>query len=75
MKTNPLKMVALAVFVLRNVVADAAITVDLVNVGNVGNGADWTGCGAVTYDYTIGKYDVTIRQYTVFLNAVAVTDT
>jgi formylglycine-generating enzyme required for sulfatase activity len=29
----------------------------------------------VAYDYQIGKYDVTIGQYTAFLNAVARTDT
>jgi formylglycine-generating enzyme required for sulfatase activity len=29
----------------------------------------------VTYDYQIGKYEVTIGQYTEFLNAVAKTDT
>jgi sulfatase modifying factor 1 len=52
-----------------------AITYDLVTVGNAGNAADTTGYGAVAYEYQIGKYDVTIGQYTVFLNAVAATDT
>ena len=31
--------------------------------------------GAVTYTYAIGKYEVTLNQYTEFLNAVAATDT
>ena len=31
--------------------------------------------GAVAYNYSIGKYDVTLGQYTQFLNAVAKTDT
>ena len=31
--------------------------------------------GAVGYAYSIGKYEVTVGQYTAFLNAVAATDT
>jgi sulfatase modifying factor 1 len=52
-----------------------AITYDLVPVGNQGNTADVTGYGSVPYDYRIGKYLVTISQYTAFLNSVAKTDT
>jgi len=52
-----------------------AVTIDMVTVGNAGNSADTTAYGAVAYDYQIGKYDVTIGQYTDFLNAVAATDT
>ena len=52
----------------------AGITYDMVNVGNPGNANDTTGYGAVNYLYSIGKYDVTIGQYTAFLNAVAATD-
>jgi sulfatase modifying factor 1 len=52
-----------------------AVTYDLVTVGNAGNANDATGYGAVNYSYQIGKYDVTIGQYTDFLNAVAATDT
>jgi sulfatase modifying factor 1 len=61
--------------------ARAGITYQQVTVGNAGNagdtrvGANTLGKGAVAYDYQIGKYDVTIGQYTAFLNAVAVTDT
>jgi formylglycine-generating enzyme len=54
-----------------------AVTYELVPVGNPGNANDpATGnlYGAVTYEYQIGKYDVTIGQYTEFLNAVAGTD-
>ena len=46
----------------------------LVTVGNPGNSADTTGFGAVSYTYQIGKYDVTIAQYSAFLNAVAKAD-
>ena len=59
-------------------VSTHAVTIDLVPVGNPGNANDpATGgiYGAVAYDYQIGKYDVTIGQYTEFLNAVAKTDT
>ena len=52
-----------------------AVTIDMVTVGNAGNAADTTTYGGVAYDYQIGKYDVTIGQYTAFLNAVAATDT
>ena len=59
----------------------APITYELVTVGNAGNGSDTRvgantfGKGAVAYDYQIGKYHVTIGQYTAFLNAVAADDT
>lgn len=44
-------------------------------VGNAGNAADpLTGRGKVAYDYNIGKYTITIAQYTEFLNAVAKRD-
>jgi formylglycine-generating enzyme required for sulfatase activity len=52
-----------------------AVTIDLVPVGNPGNANDTTGYGGVAYDFQIGKYEVTIGQYTEFLNAVAATDT
>ena len=56
-------------------VAASAVTVDLVSVGNAGNGADLsTGFGAVAYDYRIGMTEVTNAQYVDFLNAVAATD-
>ena len=74
-------LAALAVLALGNNEARATIAIDLVGVGNAGNAADplnsgsVPGIGAVAYDYAIGKYDVTIGQYTAFLNAVAATDT
>jgi formylglycine-generating enzyme required for sulfatase activity len=48
-----------------------------VTVGNPGNANDFGPnrvFGAVSYSYNIGQYDVTIAQYTVFLNAVAQSD-
>ena len=55
--------------------AHAQVTLDMVTVGNANNTNDTTGYGGVNYPYQIGKYDVTIGQYTDFLNAVAATDT
>src|SRR3954451_20308467 len=58
------------------------ITIDTISIGDPGNIADTTvnndgtsGYGSVAYVYNIGKYEVTVGQYTAFLNAVAKTDT
>ena len=52
--------------------------IEMVKVGNVGNAADQDfgdgQFGAVPYDYSIGKYEVSLTQYTRFLNAVAASD-
>jgi len=49
-------------------------SLQLVTVGDPGNVADPdTGYGAVSYVYQMDKYDVTIGQYTAFLNSVATT--
>lgn len=56
--------------------ARAAISIATVPIGDPGNAADvGTGRGAVGYDFAMGKFEVTIDQYTAFLNAVAKTDT
>jgi formylglycine-generating enzyme len=50
-------------------------SLSFVTVGDPGNVADsYTGYGAVAYTYQMGTYDVTLGQYTQFLNAVAATD-
>jgi sulfatase modifying factor 1 len=76
---NPARLLLTLSALLFSVAAQAApVTYDLVPVGNAGNANDpATGnlYGGVAYDYQIGKYDVTIGQYTAFLNAVAATDT
>jgi len=57
-----------------------AVTIEWVTVGDPGNANDTinTGSnpnfGAVGYVYRLGKHEVTIQQYTVFLNAVAKSD-
>src|SRR4051812_29122010 len=61
--------------------AFATITVETVPVGDVGNPndsentVDPNALGGVSTAYNIGKYEVTVGQYTAFLNAVARTDT
>jgi len=68
----------MAVALVAPVVAVRASTIPMatVPVGNAGNAADsTTGYGDVGYDYRIGTYDVTLTQYTAFLNSVASTDT
>jgi formylglycine-generating enzyme len=74
--SRTLVMLAVLCMTLSGVRASsAAITIQTVPVGNAGNAADTTGYGKVDYNYNIGEYDVTSSQYTVFLNAVAATDT
>ena len=68
-----LLLAALALLAIENG-AMAQVTIDLVNIGNPGNAADTNTLGSVAYNYAIGKYDVTIGQYTAFLNAVAAND-
>src|SRR5215212_11953006 len=52
-----------------------AVTIDMATIGNPGNAPDTRynsmAVGSVGYSYQIGKYEITSRQYTDFLNAVA----
>jgi hypothetical protein len=60
-------------------IAQAAVTIDMVTVGNPGNAPDTRydgiSVGSVDHVYQIGKYETTAGQYTEFLNAVAKADT
>lgn len=56
-------------------VAGSVVDYQVVAVGDPGNAADTTSFGSVAYRFSIGKYNVSIGQYTAFLNAVARTDT
>ena len=86
MKTKLITICAVAAMLTISGVAQAKIIIDTVPVGNPGNAGQLSGtgaggwgydriCGSVSYDYNIGKYEVTAGQYTAFLNAVAKTDT
>ena len=55
--------------------AYADIAYEFVTIGNPSNTVDSTSYGRVDDYYQFGKYEVTIVQYTAFLNAVAATDT
>lgn len=46
----------------------------LVFVGDLNNSSDSNGRGSVNYSYWIGKYEITISEYTTFLNNAAKTD-
>lgn len=59
--------------------AQPLVTVETVYVGDAGNLASSDnyppeGLGSVSYAFGIGKYEMTISQYTVFLNSVAKSD-
>jgi formylglycine-generating enzyme required for sulfatase activity len=60
---------------VQNVSAGTIDTVLIDHAGNANDPATGNGFGGVAYNYRIAKYDVTIGQYTEFLNAVAATDT
>ena len=47
------------------------VNLPFVTVTNAGNEPDFTGKGAVAYDFRIGKYEVNNNQYCAFLNAIA----
>ena len=68
----PLALAAFATFTLNiNLHAQPLVTIETVTVGDAGNAADTTGYGAVASEFAIGKYEVTIGQYTTFLNSAA----
>jgi sulfatase modifying factor 1 len=73
------RLVMCSVSVFCIVTAACGATLDVVAVGNTGNGNAFIGngggyLGAVNYEFQIGTYEVTAGQYTEFLNAVAASD-
>jgi formylglycine-generating enzyme required for sulfatase activity len=71
-------MFTAAALLLFSLVPASAVTIQTVPVGNAANSFDVQSqgvFGAVAYDYRIGTTEVTVGQYTDFLNAVAATDT
>ena len=74
-----MKPVIACAVILASGISTSAITIDTIHVGDPGNPsrslAVGQGFGGVGYSYEIGKYEITVSQYTAFLNAVAATDT
>jgi formylglycine-generating enzyme len=69
-----LGLAALAAFLVVSSVVPAladTISIATVPVGDAGNLADSSGYGAVAYNFSMGKYDVTNDQYAAFLTAKA----
>ena len=60
-----------AITLIPNLLAQPLVNIETVTVGDAGNASDATGYGAVSDVFAIGKYEVTIGQYTTFLNSVA----
>jgi formylglycine-generating enzyme required for sulfatase activity len=70
MKFTVVALIALTQLLLNTSFADQ----QFVFISSAGNAADENGRGAVSYNYSIGKYEVTANDYAVFLNSVAKTD-
>ena len=71
-KASHLAAALFAAFTLTsNLQAEHLVTIDTVTVGDAGNAANTNGLGAVADVFAMGKYEVTIGQYTTFLNSVA----
>ena len=79
MKTKVLMMLVVGVLLAMANIASATIVqginIDFVTIGNAGNLGDTraeanpTGCGAVAYNYQLGKYEVTNAQWNAFTSA------
>ena len=60
--------------------ASADVIIDMTTIGDAGNAPDypypdpWIPVGSVAYPYQISTYEVTVAQYTEFLNAAAASD-
>ena len=72
MKIRLTLLITLSTFIFHT--SAQTVNLDFVTVGNAGNIPDsLTGMGAVNYSYGISAYDVTVSQYTSFLNATCST--
>ena len=74
-KTKVLSVILCLTALMNFTLADniRGINMDFVNIGNAGNAGDTRdyyanpiGCGAVSYNYRIGKYEVTNAQFNAF---------
>ena len=51
-----------------------SVNIETVRIKDKGNRSDRNGYGRVDTNYSIGKYEVTVGQYSAFLNSVATSD-
>jgi formylglycine-generating enzyme required for sulfatase activity len=70
-KASHLAAALFAAFTLTSNLQAQLVTIETVTVGDAGNAANTNGLGAVADVFAMGKYEVTIGQYTSFLNSVA----
>lgn len=68
-----ISLIILGIGIITGVFAE--ISIPLQHVAAPGHVADNTGYGSVNYYYHIGRFEVTNREYTAFLNAIAEVDT
>jgi len=58
----------------RKKLARMSVNIETVRIKDKGNRSDRNGYGRVDTNYSIGKYEVTVGQYSAFLNSVATSD-
>jgi formylglycine-generating enzyme required for sulfatase activity len=76
-RPQPVFFLVLAAALAATATVQADVGYEFVTVGDPVNAYDpatGSAFGGVNYTYDIGKYDVTLNQYTTFLNAVAQSD-
>jgi formylglycine-generating enzyme required for sulfatase activity len=61
----------IGISVIKVTMAAPLVTLETIKIGNADNAADSTGFGAVGHEYSISKYEITLHEYSKFLNAVA----
>ncbi|MBU0676559.1 MAG: SUMF1/EgtB/PvdO family nonheme iron enzyme [Verrucomicrobia bacterium] len=74
LRSGCIALLSLFILLLFSFSSPAAVFFDWAPVGDTGNSDDTTGYGAVSYAYSISKYEVRNDQYAEFLNSVAATD-
>ena len=80
MKRSPSNALSLLWVLLVAVPVHGDLVISMTTIGNPGNAPDypypdpWIPVGSVAYTYQISTYEVTVAQYTEFLNAAAASD-
>ena len=74
MKFHGVRWLLLLIISASAVWAQPLVNVETVLVGDTNNAPHSSSVGSVAYPFRIGKYEVTIGQYSAFLNSVAAND-